>query len=333
MKRLLLILALALIPAALVAQTVDRDVLLASDGTLYTIESKADAESNTTSLQLTVSRGARTTVTSIPETLTGANWAKNPALAYDSESKTLFAFWLGVPSGMSSTLYVAAYHDGKWMPAVSIDEQAFHFRNNLRIAITRHVSTLQPDGTYADAPGLLVHAVWWESVGNTEQARYALFTIDNWRVKDYELHDLSEFTAASEPGFMVDQNFNPEILRHPAIIEGMNSVDVLFGDAGNMSMNRVTLKPIADGRVHIPVGTRGGHPFPPPQTFSANWTGRISTIASGKNLVLYNTTRDATNYVMFANGVWSEVRTLPLSPTFSADAATVVLNRMLAAQQ
>ena len=40
MKRLLLILALVLAPAALFAQVVDRDVLLTPDGTLYTIESK-----------------------------------------------------------------------------------------------------------------------------------------------------------------------------------------------------------------------------------------------------------------------------------------------------
>jgi len=98
-------------------------------------------------------------------------------------------------------------------------------------------------------------------------------------------------------------------------------------------MNRITLKPIADGRVHVPVGSRGGRPFPPAQSFSAPWTGRISTIGSGSDLIMYNTTRDATSYVMYSNGKWSEVRTLPLSENFSADAAAAALYRVLTAQQ
>ena len=47
MKRLLLILALVLAPAALFAQVADRDVLLTPDGTLYTIESKSAIEGET----------------------------------------------------------------------------------------------------------------------------------------------------------------------------------------------------------------------------------------------------------------------------------------------
>jgi len=97
-------------------------------------------------------------------------------------------------------------------------------------------------------------------------------------------------------------------------------------------MNRVTLKPIADGRLHIPVGHRGGGPFVPPQTFSANWNGRISTIASGSNLLMYNISKDAAGYVMFSNGRWSDVHTLPLSETFTGDAATAAINKMLASQ-
>ena len=79
MKRLLLILALVLAPAALFAQVVDRDVLLTPDGTLYTIESKSAIEGDSNrSLQLTIAQGSKSTVTTIPETLTGTNW--RPAL-------------------------------------------------------------------------------------------------------------------------------------------------------------------------------------------------------------------------------------------------------------
>jgi hypothetical protein len=332
MKRLLAILALVLVPSALFAQA-DRDVLLTSDGTLYTIESKEVQEGDSNrSLQLTIAHGNKSTVTTIPESLTGTNW--RPALTYEPDSKTVFVFWIGQVNGMSSRLLFASYKDGKWTPAVSIDDQPYTYRYNLRVAITRHVSTQKADGSFADAPALLVHAVWWEDAGaNKERARYALFTIENSRVSNYELHDLLGLAQIPIMAYAVEKDFNSEILRHPAILEGTNSVDVIFGDIDRMSMNRITLKPIADGRIHIPIGTRGGHPFPPPHSFSADWTGRISTIGSGSDLVMYNTTKDTTSYVMYANGEWSEVRTLPLSANFSADAAEAALYRMLAAQQ
>lgn len=333
MKRLLLIVALILMPAALFAEVADRDVLLTADGTLFTIESKTATEGDSNrSLQLTVAQANKSTVTTIPETLTGTNW--RPALTYEPESKTLFVFWIGQVNGMSSKLLSASYRDGKWSAAVSIDDQPYTYRYNLKVAITRHVSTLQPDGSWADAPALLVHAVWWEDAGgNREKARYALFTIENSRVINSEIHDLLGLAQLPDMAYQVDQNFNAEILRHPAIIEGTSSVDVVFGDTDRMSLTRITLKPIADGRIHIPITVRGGRPFPPPQSFSANWTGHISTIGSGPDLVMYNTTREATSYVMYSNGKWSGVRTLPLSENFSADAAAAALYRMLSAQQ
>jgi hypothetical protein len=334
MKRFLLILALVLAPVAAFAQIADRDVLLTSDGTLYTIESTFDANGDTNrTLQLTIRQGNKTTTTFVPESLVGGqNW--RPALAYDNDSRTLFVFWLSTPNIMSSALSFASYRDGKWTPAITIDDQPYHFRFNLRIGITRHVSTLQKDGTYADAPALLVHAVWWESTGTGEQARYALLEIQSSQVKSYELHDLSEFTSVPDQPFAVNDDFNPEILRHPAILPGSNSVDVVFGNTNTTSMNRVTLKPIADGRVHIPIGTRGGRPFAPPQAFNANWTGRISTIGSGpNNLVLYNLDKDSANYITYSNGEWSSVRTLALNPTFNGDAAVAAIAKMAASNQ
>src|SRR5437763_894935 len=108
MKRLLLILALILAPAALFGQIADRDVLLTPDGTLYTIESKAEIEGDSNrALQLTIVHGNKSIITTIPETLTGTNW--RPALTYDAESKTVFVFWIGQMNGMSSKLLFASY--------------------------------------------------------------------------------------------------------------------------------------------------------------------------------------------------------------------------------
>lgn len=331
MKRLLLVAVLALLPTALFAQVADRDVLLTPDGTLFTVESVADADTGARHLALTTTESSKSSVSVIPDTTKGGSNAR-PALAYDADSKTLFVFWIYTLNGMSSKVLFTSYRGGSWEPAVAVDEQNYNFCTNLRIAVTHKVSTLQPDGQYADAPGLLVHAVWWELIGASEHARYALLAIENSRVKSYEVHDLSEFGIVLLMPFGVDKDFNPEILRHPALFEGTDSVDVLFGDVDHVTMNRVTLRPIADGRLHIPVGHRGGPPFGPPQSFSANWTGRISTIASGPNLVMYNISSNTVSYVLYSNDRWSDVRTLPLSATFSPDAAAAAITRMLAQQ-
>jgi hypothetical protein len=336
MKRFLLLAVLAIVPTALFAQVADRDVLLTPDGTLYTIESSSNDGSVPADvmvfLRLTIQRGNERTQMVVPESLTaGTHW--RPALTYDLDSKTLFVFWLRMPNAMSSELLLASYSNGKWQPATSIDQQPFHLRYNLRIGISRRVQQLQRDGSYADVPALLVHAVWWEVTGYGEAARYGLFTIDKGSVSGIELHDLSEFATPADKAYDVSRTFNSEILKHPTIVDNgtQNSIDVIFGDVVTNTFARVNIKPIADSRIHIPVGYRRGPRIPAPMSFSADWTaGRISTIPSrdGK-LALYNTTASTLSYIMYADGVWSTVKTLPLSERLSADAAVAALSRMM----
>ena len=131
-----------------------------------------------------------------------------------------------------------------------------------------------------------------------------------------------------------DPKFNAEILKHPALIDNgsANSIDVMFGDKNYAVFNRVTLKPILDSRIHIPVGARPGGPrIAAPKSFTEPWTGRISTITSPRsgNLLMYNTSKDAVNYVMFSAGSWSSVKTVALSDKLTADAAVAALSRMI----
>jgi len=338
MKRLVLALIFAMVPAALFAQVADRDVLLTPDGTLYMIESidndGAQATAIQSSLMLTIQRGNQRTTTTVPESLGGGmHW--RPALSYDADSKTLFVFWLKQPNAFSSELLLASYADGHWQPAVSIDDQPYHLRYNLRIAVTTRISQLQNNGAYADAPALLVHAVWWEETGYGEAARYGLFSVDKGRISFVEMHDLSDFTG-SVPMFPTetDPKFNAEILKHPALIDNgsTNSIDVLFGDKNYAVFNRVTLRPIADVRIHIPIGAHPGGPrVPAPKSFTDPWTGRISTITSphSGNLLLYNTSKDSVSYIMFSSGNWSSVKTVALNEKLSAEAAISALNRMM----
>jgi hypothetical protein len=333
MKRFLFLLALALLPAALFAQA-DRDVLLTPGGTLYTAETVLAPNDPDMRRQvtLTIQQGDNSTRTVVPDSLTSGIQAA-PALAYDPDSGTLFVFWLRMPNVMSSELLLTAYRDGVWDKSISIDNKPFDMRSSLRIAVKRQVAQLRGDGTFTDVSALVVHATWWEQTGDGEAARYALVSINKGNISSIELHDLTEFMAPDATTFTVAPNFNVELLKHPAILDSLSvdSVDVVFGDLHTNSFNRVTLRPIADGRIHIPIGMRpgGGH-FGAPVAFSADWNGRISTISSGSgsNLILYNATKDSVTYLLYSNGVWSPIKTLPLTDKLTAEGAVSALTRM-----
>jgi hypothetical protein len=332
MKRLLIVFALALLPTALFAQA-DRDVLVTSGGTLYTAETEVVAGDSEMRRQvtLTIQDGGKPVRTVVPESLTaGVNAA--PSLAYDAESGTLFVFYLKMPNLMSSELLLAAYRDGKWEPAIPIDNKPFDIRSSLRIAVKRKVAQLQRDGTYGELSALIVHAAWWEQTGDGESARYALVSISKGNVSSIELHDLTEFMATDATTFPVSPDFNRDLLKHPAILDtaSVDSVDVVFGDLHTNSFNRVTLRPVADGRIHIPIGARpggGGH-FGAPAAFSADWDGRISTISSGSNLIFCNAVKDSVSYLLYSNGAWSPLKALPLTDKLTAEGAISALTRM-----
>ena len=337
MKRALFALVFALLPVALAAQVPDRDVLLTPDGTLYTIES-IDNEGSSTSgviryLRLTIQRpNERQQTAVVPESLTaGIHW--RPALAYDAASQTLFIFWLKMPNAMSSELLLASYASGTWHPAVSIDNQPYHLRYNLRIGITHKLAL--SDQTYGDVPMLLIHAIWWEETGYGENARYAMFGVQKGLISAIEMHDLDEF--APSPGMFpnpINANFNPEILKHPAFADNgtQDSIDVIYG---NLQMNdfvRVRLKPIAEGRIHIPIGAHPGGPRTvAPKSFTDPWSGPISTIVSPHDgsMLLYNATKDSVNYILYSGSSWSSAKSVPLSDKLSADAAVAALTRMM----
>jgi len=337
MKRFLAAAAIVITASAMSAQPNDeRDILLTPAGTLYTIESQlapGDAEVRR-QLVLTAQNGEEKLQTIVPESLT-AGFRCAPALTYDAETDTVFVFWLRMPNLMSSELLLASYRDGKWTAPISVDNQSFRLRSNLRISVSRRVSQPLADGTFSDVPALVVHTVWWEQTGNGEEARYALVAIEKGTVSNIELHDLRELAPQANP-VNVDPGFNTEILRHPAILENgtPNSIDVLFGDVRTNTFTRTTLKPIAQGKIHIPIGNRGGGPIAPPRAFSANWTGQVSAISSGNGkLLLYSATEESVRYIVYENGEWSAVRTIAVSDKLSRESAITVLGRMMSASE
>ena len=338
MKRLLLVLALAVLPTTIFADAIDRDVLLTPEGTLFTVESALNdgsAPSNVKFLLKLNIQGtnAQAQTINVPDSLT-AGMHTHPALAWDSDSKTLFVFWLKMANPTSSELLLASYRDGVWQPAVSVGNSTFHLVSNLQIRTMHRI---------ADVP-LLVHAVWWEDTGDTESARYGLFVIERGAVSTMYLDDLSNLlyidasgnpTVQLPPMYQVDANFNREILRHPSLIDtgAADSIDVEFGDVKTNTFNRATLKPIIQGRIHIPIGHMPGPRAVAPKSFISPWTGPVDTIVSGRDgsMLLYNTTKDAVNYLVYSssNASWSSVKSIALSDKLSADAAIAALSRMM----
>jgi len=346
MKRLIFSLALVLLATTAFGEVADRDVLVTPGGTVYTIESQIpSAESSMEALQtltLTVKDGSDVRQINVPDS-TSFGYHFGGALAYDSESNTLFVLWTHTPNWMSSELLVASYHDGKWKDAVSIDNENYRLRTNLRLGITRRVSQLQKDGSYVDVPALLLHAVWWEDSPKGEEARYALLTIEKGELSSIETHSLKEFLAPGDDAFKpVDPTFNKEILRHPAIVSSplQSTVDVIFGDTRSNTIHGVSLHPIADARVHIPVGIGGGSggggikplSIPAPPTFSADWKGPITIIEREDRLVFANAGETSLSYITYANGAWTTVKSIGIDNHFPAEAALAAVDKMVSTQ-
>ncbi|HXA15494.1 MAG TPA: hypothetical protein VN380_00765 [Thermoanaerobaculia bacterium] len=344
MKRLLVSFAFVLTAAAAFGQAADRDVVVTPDGTVYTVEAQTPpADSSMVAMQtlaLTIQNGKDVSHLYVPDSMT-SGFHFGGALAYDSDSSTLFVLWIHTDDGYSTELLLTSFHGGKWEPAVSIDNDPYRRRSNLRLGITRRVSQLQTDGTFADVPALLLHAVWWEESGKSEAAHYALLTTEKGALSSIEIHSLEEFIAPADEAYnAVDPTFNKELLRHPAIVSPpmQSGVDVVFGDTKSNTIHTVTLRPIADARVHIPVGIGGGNGGPKPRslaappTFSADWKGSITVIERADRLVFANASETSLSYITYANGAWTSVKSIAIDSRFPAEAALAAIDKMLSTQ-
>jgi len=346
MKRLLVTLAVSLFSASAFAQVADRDVLVTPEGTVYTVEQQTPSDSAgvaaTSILELSIQSGSSEAQhVLVPDSLS-RGFHSDGTLAYDASSKTLFVLWTHMPNGGCSELLLASYREGKWQPAVSIDYRGNSSRRNLRLGITRRVSQLQKDGTYADAPALILHALWWDSNGRGEEARYAMLPIDNGSLAQdsVEIHSLEEFVGDDDTVNTVDAKFNSEILQHPAIVSSpmQSSIDVVFGDTEKKSIHKVTLQPIAEVRIHIPVGIGGGHGggkplnLIAPASFTADWKGPITVIERGDRLVFANATGKALNYLTYSDGTWSDVKSITLSSKLTVETALAAVDKMVSSQ-
>ena len=263
MKRAIAILAFFVAPA-LLAQN-DRAMLLAPNGTLYTVQSMTNASRSVSNqslrfLQLTIQNGPNIIPTNVPASVDGGNnW--QPALAFDSDSNTLFVLWLHSLNTIMATneLLFCTFQNGKWNDATSVEDAPYHLRFNLRVGVTRTVQTTDVEtGATREIPELTVHAAWWDESGAGESARYAMLSVNRGVVTDVQRRELFDFVNTANLKYFDVDDASREILRHPAVSESIDhdTVDVIFGDMVTNSLHRVTLKPVLQTRVRIPIGVR-----------------------------------------------------------------------------
>jgi hypothetical protein len=330
MKKSFIITLALLLPVFASGESIDRDVLLTRGGVVYTIDS-VPAQPGTTVLRLSIQNGDHTEAMYVPETL-AAGYHRNPALAYDSETATLFVLWeRGITQPVRSDIAVVSYQGGRWGHATRIPSPATDSYHNLRLGVTRKIEH-SVDGRKVSLSELHLHAVWWsDSIERgTEWARYAMLTVQSGEVIAYTVHDMSQFIDMSKVTGGNGDLSDAEVLRHPALIETSDgeSIDVVFGSFKTGSLHRVTLKPAFDGRLRIPLGVREGRMGAP--RFADTHSTRISTISDRERIILYKIGRDAVKYVMFSDGVWSAERSIALNNTVTVDAAVDAIRRMLA---
>lgn len=333
-KRILTTLALLMVPVLASAQGVQRDALLTPRGTLYSIESVFSATvpdvktSATQILSLTIQKGETASHTFVPASLQDGVHT-SPALAYDGESDTLFVFWeRGRNSRMSSDLVFTSYHNGAWSSPVEITSANYERSFNLRIGVTKKIAVRGADGETTVIPELTVHAAWWNETGQGESARYAMLTIGAGGVTNISVHQLADFGNTGVELPAATSALNGSLLRQPAIIEnaGRETIDVVYGDTRTDSLRKVTLKPVANGRLRVPVGVRvdriGGPAFP------IEVNGKVGAVASGQQLALYVKGKSAVHYSLYADGEWSQMHSITVTDKVSQEAAIEAVRRL-----
>lgn len=336
MKKLLFLLALLVLPLTAAAEV--SDMLLSNSGAFYTVSSEAPAETDaseaSTHLVLTEHRGDQIVREIVPATTIRGDH-NNALLGYDSDSGTLFVFWIQHFGFVyNQLLFCTRDNLGTWSEATAFGSP-YSFPKNLRIAITRKVLDAE-DGTSHNA--LTVHAAWWEfdSELGGESAQYRMLPIRDGRVVDASGLDLGTFVDRTVIGA---EDVDDSVLEHPILGSSprQDSVLLVFGDTSTRTFTKVRITPYrrvrADGRLRVPVGKADGG-FKAPR-FAVTADSRLEGIFGTETPAAFYTIADnALRYVLLngIDGQWSETRTVALDEKITGSAAVDALHRMISEQ-
>lgn len=339
MKRLGLVVSLLVLLGAptLFGGPGQSDVLLTTNGTLYVVEVADGGElpegsGASTAIRLRTILGDVETTEFIPASLVDG-FSSSPALAFDEQSETLFIFWVRRPQITMSELVFSSYHDGQFSEATAVDRGLLRMRSNLRIAVTRYAKRITSESVVS---AVAVHAVWWDSTGYGETARYALLSISNGVASVVDVQDLVAYLGADgevDP-VLPPEGFDPEILRYPAIESAgtQDRVEIVFADPVTNHFHRIDLFPvIADGVLKPPVGIwRGELPVPSLEMAYANSVSTFMGSPTRTDLILYVSGENRIDYVHYNDGEWSGTHTIRVDDRVTEATALEALKRLLA---
>jgi len=319
MKRLLLVLALVLLPTLAVAR--ESQTLLAPDGTFYIVEQRDGHESQDVSnkakqyLVLTTRRGTDAPAEQVIPATTSKGAHGSATMAYDADSKMLFVLWLHETGTTSSELLLSSLDaNGNWSEPTSFGAR-YNERRNLTIAVTRKIFDMD---ILRLVPAVTVHASWWEWDGQYGgwSARYAMLPIEDGQVVEPSVYSLGEF-------LQVDRNAPPaegpasDVLERPMLFPSatQDSVRVIFGEVRTNQLYSGTIRPSrlpqANGRLRVPVGRHDGG-FSGPRLNVRSGTQMGSIYVDSDRFAIYVGEEKSVRYVVMRNGSWSEERAIAL---------------------
>ncbi len=345
MRRLLSVFGLlALLATAGFGGQGGSELLVTPEGTVYLVEvvsgeAIADDTGRRTALSLRITDGEDTEAKLIPASA-GSGENSNPALAYDAATETLFILWVRAPQITTSELLLTTYHDGQFGETTDLDLGVFRYRENLQVAITKYAeNTVTVDGEELKQrdPILAVHAVWWDTDGWTQRARYAQLQISGGKASVVSIDDLVDVLGDErnlEPVF-ASEDFDPRLLHFPTIAANpaLDRTDVVFGDPEKNRMYRLDLVPVAsNGVLRPPIGIRRGEiPAPVLEKMPANsTTTAVPHPVDPRSLMLYTVTDGKVQYLVYEGGKWSEAQAIALDSKITEDVAVGALKRRLA---
>jgi hypothetical protein len=337
MKKLLIILTAVALSMPLLAVEPHR-AALTEEGVFYSVDVVTTDEETippSTAVRLNAHSGDEIYSSIIPGTdRRGTNF--EPSVAWDETSGTLFVFWVRMPSMMSAEILFTSYHDGEWSEVVSIDNDTFHYRKNLRISTTRYHRDHDEDGNEIRVPGMAIHAVWWDQDGWGETAQYAILSFDNGTVrsiKRFTLVDLIDRVGQERSVLVPEFNRsffeNPTITPHPAA----DGVEVIFGDVELDVLHKIDLVPVRlNGVLTIPNGLRGTDPIRPAVNFASATAGNVEIISGGagsRQIAVVWSREGRVVFSRYLDGKWSEPKTVLLNERISRDHVLDGLRRLL----
>ncbi len=340
MKRLLIVLVLVLTAAGAGAQLRVNDVLLTDGGTLFTVdivrtedfekEEETALDSTSTSvIRLRIQNEEKLKTIVVPGSLTGG-YHVEPSLAFDEADGRLYIFWQRIPGLGASELLFASYKDGDWSDVSVFESGIWRIRFNLKVTITRFAERTLEDGSKAQKPALIAHAIWWEQLGQRESARYAMLELDHGDVRSIQIRELTDFvTKQTKEPYILPDDYDRNIFRTPFVFNGADgdSIDVLFANWYTNRYQLVTIRPIEDeknGVLHIPIGVTAGEFGPVPiraRDTMAPLVAMRPNPSTGTIVVYSNNNGDSIDYVALRRGRWSPSTVLKINAAITLDVA------------